>query len=104
MSTRRQFCRGMAVGLAAPLAAGEGRAGGEAPPRAAGAGEELPLSFLREEFRDLEEWKRAGRAKLRELLHHAPAPCDPRPEVLERVDCGAYVRERLRFNTAPEVR
>src|SRR5262249_33271463 len=39
-----------------------------------------------------------------ELLHYAPAKCDPRPEVVERSDRGDHVREKVYFNTTPDVR
>jgi dienelactone hydrolase len=62
------------------------------------------LSFLREEFRELRTWKPVAREKLLQLLHYAPAKCDPRPEVVERVDRGDHVREKVYFNTTPDVR
>jgi hypothetical protein len=65
---------------------------------------DFPLSFLRDEFRDLPEWKRRARGKLLELLHYAPPRCDPRPEVLERTDRGDHVREKVVFSTTPDIR
>src|SRR6266550_421715 len=65
---------------------------------------EFPLSFLNPRFRSLRSWKKAARGKLLELLHYAPAPCNPAPETVEHVDCGDYVREKVRFNTTPDVR
>jgi dienelactone hydrolase len=65
---------------------------------------EFPLSFLRDEFKDLHAWRRQARAKLLDLLHYAPAACPTRPEVVERVDCGDHVREKVTFNTTPDVR
>ena len=65
---------------------------------------EFPLSFLNSRFRSLRRWKKTAREKLLELLHYAPAPCDPAAETVERVDCGDYVREKVWFNTAPDVR
>ncbi len=65
---------------------------------------EFPLSFLRPEFRDLGEWKRQAHGKLLELLHYAPGECDPKPEVTERADRGAYIQERVLFNTTPDLR
>jgi len=64
------------------------------------------LSFLNDRFapRDLDAWKRQGRAKLHELLRYDPPRVDPRAEVLERVDCGDYVRERVTFQTTPDIR
>src|SRR5262249_3890581 len=38
------------------------------------------------------------------LLHYSPPPCDPRTEVVEKLDCGEYVREKVFFNTTPDVR
>src|SRR6478736_4509356 len=65
---------------------------------------EFLLSFLREEFRDVAAWKRQARGKLLELLHYAPPPCDPHPEVVETVDRGDYLQEKVYFNTTPNVR
>lgn len=62
------------------------------------------LSFLHERFHDVEAWKREGRAKVLSLLHYDPPKCDPRAEVVERVDCGDYIRETLYFNTTPDIR
>jgi len=64
----------------------------------------LELSFLHDRFRDVDAWKREGRAKVRELLRYDPPPVDPRPEVLERVDRGDFVREKILFNTTPDIR
>ena len=65
---------------------------------------EFPLSFLNPRFRSLRSWKKTARGKLLDLLHYAPPPCNPAAETIERVDCGDYVRERVRFNTTPDVR
>jgi dienelactone hydrolase len=62
------------------------------------------MSFRREGYHDLAAWKRAARAKLLDLLHYAPPPCEPRPEVVEKVDRGDHVRERVYFNTTPDLR
>jgi len=62
------------------------------------------LSFLNDRFTDLEAWKTEARAAVRNLLHYDPPRCDPRAEVIERTDCGEYVREKIRFNTTPDVR
>lgn len=72
--------------------------------RATADGSPLDLSFVNDRFTDLEAWKAEGRAKVRELLQYSPPTCDPRAEVLERVDCGDFVRERIAFNTTPDVR
>ena len=65
---------------------------------------EFPLSFLNARFRSLHAWKKQARGKLLELLHYSPAKVDPRPELVERQDCGDYFRERIWFNTTPDVR
>ncbi len=64
----------------------------------------LELSFLHERFKDVEAWKREARPKVLSLLEYAPPKCDPRAEVVERVDCGEYIREKLYFNTTPDIR
>src|SRR5207249_9202506 len=52
----------------------------------------------------LRNWKKLARGKLLELLQYSPPKCDPKPEVLDRVDCGDYVRESILFNTTPDIR
>src|SRR5262245_61388359 len=65
---------------------------------------EFPLSFLNARFRSLKNWKKTARGKLLELLHYSPSACAPSAETVERVDCGDYVREKVLFNTTPDVR
>ena len=72
--------------------------------QAQATGKEPRLSFLRHEFRSLPAWKRRARGRLLDLLHYAPAKCDPRPERLERIERGDYIEERITFNTTPDVR
>lgn len=62
------------------------------------------FSFLGPRFKNLEAFKAAARAKVFDLLLYRPDKVAPRPEVLERVDCGAYVREKIVFSTSPEFR
>src|SRR5262249_36176510 len=116
--TRREFVRWTTCLLGGSLAAGgEARAG--PPPAPAGAGSdvgslfpfirgqvprEFPLSFLRDEFKDPDAWKRQARGKLLELLHYAPPRCDPKPEVVEKSDRGDYLQEKVYFNTTPDIR
>ena len=64
----------------------------------------VELSFLHDRFRNIETWKRQARVQVRELLRYAPPPCAPRAEVVERVDRGDYVREKLYFDTTPDIR
>lgn len=65
---------------------------------------EFPLSYLQPRFREVGAWKKEARGKLLELLHYSPPPCDPKGEVIERVDKGDYIRETVHFNTTPDVR
>ena len=65
---------------------------------------EFPLSFLNPHFHSVRAWKKQARGKLLELLHYAPAQVEPKPEMVERQDCGDYFREKVRFNTTPDVR
>ncbi len=48
--------------------------------------------------------RQAGPHKLLDLLHYAPPACNPAAETVELVDYGGYVREKVWFNTTPEVR
>jgi dienelactone hydrolase len=65
---------------------------------------EFPLSFLQPRFQDLKSWKTRARARLLDLRHYSPPPVDPQPEVVERIDKGTYVREKVLFNTTPHLR
>ena len=67
-------------------------------------GHEPALSFLRVQFTDLESWKNLGREKVMSLLSYAPPTCEPRAEVVERLDRGEYIQERVYFNTTPDIR
>lgn len=64
----------------------------------------FPLSFTNDRFTDLQSWKQQARAKVKELLHYHPEPCAPQAEVIERVDCGDFVREKILFNTTSDIR
>ena len=65
---------------------------------------EFPLSFLNPHFHSVRAWKKQARGKLLELLHYAPAQVEAEPEMVERQDCGDYFREKVEFNTTPDVR
>ena len=65
---------------------------------------EFPLSFLTSKSNNLKSWKRKARARLLELLHYSPDKCDPKAEIVERVDKGDFVREKIYFNTTPAIR
>jgi len=65
---------------------------------------DFPLSFLNSRFKTVKRWKQTAREKFLELLHYSPPRCDPAAEVVERVDRGDYVREKIYFNTTPSIR
>jgi dienelactone hydrolase len=65
---------------------------------------EFPLSFLQERFRDLGAWKQEARGQVLDRLQYRPAKVDPRPEVVERTEHPGYVREKVLFNTTPDIR
>jgi dienelactone hydrolase len=65
---------------------------------------DLPLSFLNARFTSIAEWKPVARGTVLDLLHYAPPPVAAAAETVERVDCGDYVREKVWFNTTPDVR
>jgi dienelactone hydrolase len=62
------------------------------------------LSFLSGRFKSFEEFQRSAREKILDLVLHRPEKVEPRAEVLERVDRGDHIRERVRFSTAPHFR
>jgi dienelactone hydrolase len=119
MDTRREFLKGVAgamalselgTGAGSPVFAAQSRPGGSQVgtlfdviqsqvPKG-----EFPLSYLKGEFQDLASWKRGARGKVLELLHYSPPPCDPKPEVVEKVEADGYVREKVYFNTTPDIR
>jgi dienelactone hydrolase len=58
-------------------------------------------SFLGGRFRTFPDFQTAAREKILELLLYRPEKVDPRAEVLERIDCGDYIREKVVFSTSP---
>jgi dienelactone hydrolase len=127
MNTRRDFLQDLVAGLGGAGLIGAGATAGAgpvpaaplqeaAPPTGSDVGSlgpfiqsqavrgEFPLSFLREEFRDVPAWKRRARGRLLELLHYAPPPCEARPEVVERVEGNGYTREKIYLQTTPDLR
>ena len=58
-------------------------------------------SFLTDRFKTLEQFQSAAREKVFDLLLYRPPKVDPKPEVLERVDRGEFVREKVVFSTGP---
>jgi dienelactone hydrolase len=62
------------------------------------------LSFLRDEFGDFNTWAPIARQKLLDSLLYSPTPVAPDAGVVETVDMGDYIREKVFFNTTPHVR
>ncbi len=65
---------------------------------------DYPLSFLNSRFTSVDAWRSEARAAVMAALGPAPAPVDPRPEVVDRRDMGDYTREKILFSTRPEFR
>jgi dienelactone hydrolase len=65
---------------------------------------DFALSFLSPRFKSVKRWKQSARGKVLELLHYSPPPCNPAAEVVEKVDEGDYIREKIYFNTTPAIR
>lgn len=42
-----------------------------------------------------------ARQRVADVLQYTPPPVDLRPEVVDRVDCGDFVREKVIYSTAP---
>jgi dienelactone hydrolase len=61
-------------------------------------------SYLSGRFDSFAAFQSSAREKLLEVLLYRPDPVEPRPEVLERVDCGDFFRERITFATSPTTR
>lgn len=118
-ASRRQFVRTVAASVCFSPALGIKSTAAEKPVAAAPVADvgslfpfiqcqaskaDYSLSWLQPKFRSVAAWKRKARGRLLDLLHYAPPKCDPRPELLERVDCGDYFRELVHFNTTPDIR
>ena len=65
---------------------------------------QFKLSFLQNEFKELDSWKRTVREKLWQMIPEKPDPCDFKPEVVERTDQGDYIREKVYFHSTPVTR
>jgi dienelactone hydrolase len=61
------------------------------------------LAFLHRQPKDLEAWKVEGRTKIFDLMSYRPEAANPRPRLVDRIDRGDYVLERLTFWTTPEL-
>lgn len=62
------------------------------------------FSFLGDRFKTFEAFQDASRKKVFELLLHRPEKVDPKAEILERVDCKDFIREKIVFSTTPHFR
>jgi dienelactone hydrolase len=62
------------------------------------------FAFTSDRYRTLAPFHQEARAKLFELLLYNPPRVDPAPEILERVDLGNVIREKLVFSTGPDFR
>lgn len=61
------------------------------------------LAFDARGSRDFGAWKEEFGARLRECLGPFPEPCELDPEVIETVDEGPYLREKVLFNSEPDM-
>jgi dienelactone hydrolase len=61
-------------------------------------------SFLSGRFKTLDDFLQAGRAKLQEAFAFSPPKVEPKPELLERVECEGYTREKVLFSTTAQFR
>lgn len=59
------------------------------------------LHFPGGSFTNYRDYRAAAREKVLELLLYRPERVDLRPELLDRADCGDYVREKILFSTSP---
>ena len=65
---------------------------------------EFEYSFLGDRFKSLHEFKQQSREKVLDALLFRPPAVAPNPQVLERVDLGDIVREKIVFSTSPTLR
>ena len=63
------------------------------------ANEQSELTFTGTTYQDWVRWREVFDRRLRELLGRTPKPVPLDPEVLERVDCGDHIREKVVFDT-----
>ncbi len=61
------------------------------------------LAFGERGSLDFGAWKEEFGARLRECLGSFPEPCELEPEVIESVEEGSYVREKVLFNSEPDM-
>jgi dienelactone hydrolase len=58
-------------------------------------------SFLGDRFHSFDEFQSVCREKILDLYGYRPARVDPNPKVIDRADCGDYIREKILFSTTP---
>ena len=68
------------------------------------SGAEFDFSFLQSRFDDWSAYRPQAREKVLDAFAYRPAQVDPQAEVVDRTDCGDYVREKVIFATSPELR
>jgi dienelactone hydrolase len=63
-------------------------------------------SFASDKFKtaDHPAWRKKMLAEVFDAMHYAPAKTDVAAETVERVDRGKFTREKIYFNTTPELR
>ncbi len=62
------------------------------------------MSFLEERYTDPEEWSRLTRDRLLSAFQYDPPLGSFNEQIVERVDRGTYVRERILLNTTEDIR
>ena len=63
-------------------------------------------SFASDKYRQADHatWRPRMLAQVFESMSYSPAKTDPNPQVVEKLDFGTYIREKIYFNTTPELR
>lgn len=63
-------------------------------------------SFALDKFKaaDHAEWRKRNLARAFESMKYSPAKADFAAETVSKADCGTYTREKVYFNTTPEIR
>ena len=61
------------------------------------------MSYLNNQYDNLEEWRLSARNELLALLRYSPPPSTQPAQIVEVVDCGSYTREKLYFQSAANV-
>jgi dienelactone hydrolase len=64
----------------------------------------LSLSYLRPEFRNLEDWQKRARASVLQKLMYSPAAVKPDATVVSRTERDGYIEEAVTFQTTPLLR